>query len=103
MCIWWKVKVSIHLEITTIATISTKVKEVMTTWGHFFPNKNFIMEQDPEDLVMGVICFNAVMTANNWVVAKVVDIRGFGFRRKFLSSSTKISPLRTIYLSRPTS
>ena len=37
-----------------------------------------ILDRDGEDLVMGVIWFNSVMTAKRSEITKIVDIRGFG-------------------------
>ena len=43
---------------------TTFMTEVKTTWGSFYSEQEFSMlDQDEEDLVMGVIWFNSVMTA----------------------------------------
>ena len=36
------------------------------------------MDQDGEDLVMGVIWYNSVMTAKRSQITEIMDIRGFG-------------------------
>jgi len=36
------------------------------------------LDQDAEDLVVAIWTFNTVMIATNWVVAKMMDIRGLG-------------------------
>ena len=53
--------------------------EVQTTWGTFYSEQEFlILDQDGEDLVMGVIWFNSIMTAKRDQITEIVDIRGFG-------------------------
>ena len=58
--------------------------EVKTTWGSFhqgYVNSEqefLILDQDGEDLVVGVIWFNSVMTAERDQITEIVDIRGFG-------------------------
>ena len=43
---------------------TTFMTEVKTTWGSFYSKQDFlILDQDGEDVVMGVIWFNLVMTA----------------------------------------
>jgi len=53
--------------------------EVKTTWGTFHSEQEFlILDQDGEDLVMGVIWYNSIMTAKRDQITGIVDIRGFG-------------------------
>ena len=43
---------------------TTFMTEVKTMWGTFYSEQEFfILDQDGEDLVMGLIWFNSVMTA----------------------------------------
>ena len=49
--------------------------EVKTTWGSFHSEQEFlILDQDGEDLVVGVIWFNSVMAAKHDQITKIVDI-----------------------------
>ena len=53
--------------------------EVKTSWGTFYSEQEFlILDQDGEDLVVGVIWFNSIMTAKRNQITKIVDIRDFG-------------------------
>ena len=52
--------------------------------GSFHSEQEFlIMDQDGEDLVMGVILFNSLMTAKCSQITKIVDIRGFRISEEF--------------------
>ena len=58
---------------------TTFMTEVKTTWGSFYSEqKKLTFDQDGEDLVMGVIWLNSVMTAKWSQITKIVDIRGIG-------------------------
>ena len=53
--------------------------EVKTTWRIFHSKQEFlILDQDGEDLVVGVIWFNSVMTAKRSQITEIANIRGFG-------------------------
>ena len=57
--------------------------EVKTTWDTFHSEQEFlIVDQDEEDLVMGVIWYNSIMTAKRDQITENVDIRGFGIPEK---------------------
>jgi len=56
------------------ANLMTKVK---ISLGSFFSEEFLILDQDGEDLVMGVFWFNSVMAAKRSEITKIVDIRGF--------------------------
>ena len=61
-------------------TFMTEVKTTSTT-GIFYDKQEFlILNQDGEDLVMGIIWFDSVMTAKRSKITKIVDIRGFGIQ-----------------------
>ena len=59
---------------------TTCMLEVKTTWGNFYSEQQFLIldHQDGEDLVMGVIWLNSIMTAKRNQITKIVDVRGFG-------------------------
>ena len=72
--------------------------EVKTTWRTFHSEQKFLfLDQDGEDLVMRVIWYNSVMTAKRSQITEIVDTKVSGYQSKFLSSSVKISPRKTIY------
>ena len=68
--------------------------EVKTTRRTFYLEQEFlIFDQDGEDLVMGVIWFNSIMTAKRNQITKIVDIRGFGIPEEVpIEFSQDISP-----------
>ena len=53
--------------------------------GSFYSEQEFlILDQDGEDLVLGIIWFNSVMIAKRSEITKIVNIRGFGIPEEVL-------------------